>query len=171
MKTITVDLYEFDELDNEAREFAIKSLRPQAVECMSEADWKDANETMEVVQMKAGVRCWVEESSQGFYLRSAFSMDRCFKDQEEEMREFDSFLYKMSKWSGMTWADELVTSICATAKFDKQRSYEANVGRILVKFCEEVSLQTFSYYNEESVIEWIGIQSFDFMADGKVFNP
>lgn len=170
MRQVTINLYQFAELSEEAKAFAIKTLREDAATSMAECDWMDANESFECAQMKAGVRCQIDDSSQGHSLRRAFLTDKYFSSQKEEIKEFKQFQKKMANWKAGTWSDQLITRICVNAEYDMSKCYEVNVGQLFVRFFDEVYWQTCDYWGDKCVIDYINGQSYEFTEDGRVFN-
>lgn len=168
MRTIEVNLYQFSELNEKARKFAIDSLRERSVEVNSDMDWSDANDCMEKVKEIANVRVSIQQSSQGFYADHY----HCNYEEYEltDKEQFENFRKcYLDYYTEDMWCDTTMHKIVREWTFDERRSYASNVAWMLVDFCEQIWRSTLDYYDDVSVIEWIDAQCFEFTEEGKVY--
>ena len=92
MRTIETTLYEFGELNQEAKQTAVKSLREQAAECGSDADWEDAIESIKAIKKMAGIKCDIQFSSQGHYCSHYRLAYESYPSDEEEREMWDGLM-------------------------------------------------------------------------------
>ena len=169
MRTIETTLYEFGELNQEAKQTAVKLLRERCYCANAECNWEDARATIKTVEETAGVRCDINESSQGFYVNNAFR--RGESDFMSENDEFEMFRHKyIREFKEMLWCDQIMLDIVKNYVYEERRCYESNVAWMIVKFCEQIYDLTLDYYEDDNVEEWIRMQDFEFTEDGRLYN-
>ena len=168
MRTIQFNVYQFDELKDFAKEQAIKSLKQTAFECYAEGEWEDANRTIERVEEMTHVKCDIQQSSQGFYYRWA-TTDLSPLDDEDERKRFEMFKKDIMVQESQSWADDLMEKVFDNAVFNNKHSYEGNIARQLVRFCDEVYLNTMDFFDDETTIEYIYDNDIEFNEDGKPY--
>lgn len=170
MRTIETTVYEFDELTQDAKQKAIDLMREQCYCANCEWTWDDANETIKVLEETAGVRCNIQESSQGFYVQNAFRRGDVDYDLTDK-QEFDKFRKRyIEQFKEDLWCDNIMLNIVQTYQYCDRMCYESNVGRMLVKFCEWINDDCLTYFKDENVEEWICGQDFEFTEDGRVYH-
>ena len=169
MRTITTNLYRYDELTDSAKQNAINHLRERCVECASEADWMDANDTLKRVKEIAHVRVSIQNSSQGYYTDWYTNTNEQYDLTDRE--EFAKFKQDFEdEFVSGTWSGNIMQSIINAAEWDDVRSgYVSNVAWLLVKFCEQIEYITLEYYKDECVEEWIEGQDFEFYENGRTY--
>lgn len=170
MRTIETTLYEFGELNQEAKQTAVKLLRERCYCANAEWTWEDARATIKTVEETAGVRCDINESSQGFYVNHAFRRgevryDLSDKDEFEQFRKNFIDQYKESMW-----CDYIMLKVVEEWQFEHHRSYAGNVAWMIVSFCEKIEHGCLSYFDDDCVKDWIDAQDFEFTEDGKLYQ-
>jgi len=170
MRTIETTLYEFGELNQEAKQTAVKLLRERCYCANADWTWEDARATIKTVEETAGVRCDINESSQGFYVNHAFRRgdvryDLSDKDEFEEFRK----VY-IKQFKEMLWCDRIMLDIVKNYPYCERRCYEQNVAWMIVKFCEKINDDCMCYFEDDNVEEWIRMQDFEFTEDGRLYQ-
>lgn len=169
MRTIETTLYEFGELNQEAKQTAVKLLRERCYCANAEWTWEDASATIKTVEETACVRCDINESSQGFYVNNAFR--RGESDYISEKDEFEMLRSKyIREFKEMLWCDQIMLDIVKNYQYCERRCYEQNVAWMIVKFCEKINDTCLDYYDDDAVEEWIEGQDFEFTEDGRLYN-
>lgn len=169
MRTIETTLYEFGELNQEAKQTAVKLLRERCYCANAEWTWEDARATIKTVEETAGVRCDINESSQGFYVNHAFR--RGESDFMSEKDEFEMFRHKyIREFKEMLWCDRIMLDIVKNYPYCERRCYEQNVAWMIVKFCEKINDDCMCYFEDDNVEEWILTQDFEFTEDGRLYQ-
>lgn len=170
MRTIETTLYEFGELNQEAKQTAVKLLRERCYCANAEWTWEDACATIKTVEETAGVRCDINESSQGFYVNNAFRRGEVRYDlsDKDEFEEFRKVYIKQFK--EMLWCDQIMLDIVKNYQYCERRCYEQNVAWMIVKFCEKINDDCMCYFEDDNVEEWIRMQDFEFTEDGRLYN-
>lgn len=170
MRTIETTLYQYSELNEQAKQYAIKALRQRCFEANAEWTWDDANATIKTVEETAGVRCDINESSQGFYVNNAFRRGDVHYDLSDK-DEFEVFRKNyIEQYKEMLWCDQIMLKIVKEWEFDERRSYAGNVDWMIVKFCEKINDDCMCYFDDDAVEEWIEGQDFEFTEDGRLYN-
>ena len=172
MRTIITNLYQYSELNEQAKRYAINHLRERAVECASESDWMDANDTLKRVKEIAHVRVSIQQSSQGYYADWYTNTNTYEQYGLTDKDEFYKFKqdFENEFVPGM-WCDYIMQAIVRSTEWDNVRiSYASNVAWMLVKFCEAMEDNTVLYYKDECVEEWICSQDFEFTEYGRLYN-
>ena len=169
MRTIETTVYQFNELSDKAKKKALELLRQDCYCYYANTDWHDAQETMKQVEEIAHVKCDIEESSQGFYVRWYQNTNEQYDLSDRQ--EFDKFKEDFERdFVSGTWSDEIICDIMKKAEFDEQRSYAGNVSWLLVDFCSEINSQTLGYFEDQQVEEYIEWNDIEFLEDGRVYN-
>ena len=169
MRTIETTLYKYSELNEQAKEYAIKALRERCYCANAEWTWEDASATIKTVEETAGVRCYINESSQGFYVNNAFR--RGESDFMSEKDEFEMFRHKyIREFKEMLWCDRIMIDIVKNYPYCERRCYEQNVAWMIVKFCEKINDDCMCYFEDDNVEEWILTQDFEFTEDGRLYQ-
>lgn len=170
MRTIETTLYEFGELNQEAKQTAIKLLRERCYCSNADWTWEDARATIKTVEETAGVRCDINESSQGFYVNNAFRRGEVHYDlsDKDEFEEFRKVYIKQFK--EMLWCDQIMLNIVKNYQYCERRCYEQNVAWMIVKFCEKINDDCMCYFEDDNVEEWIRMQDFEFTEDGRLYQ-
>ena len=171
MRTIEINLYQYDELNKEAKQYAIEHLREQCYISNAEWTWEDANQTIDKVKEVAGIWCDIDESSQGWYVNSAHETNTDFYDDRDDEVKFAEFLQRYrDQYKEMLWCDNSMLNIVQTYQYDERRSYASNVAWMIVKFCRIISDECLLYFHDDNVEEWILVQEFEFTEDGRLYN-
>lgn len=170
MRTIETTLYEFGELNQEAKQTAVKLLREQAAECGSDADWEDANESIKAIEKMAGIKCDIQFSSQGHYCRHYRLAYESYPSDEEEREMWDGLMDNLRKYEGGVWSDDMLRDILLEYEYDEHRGYAGSVAWAIVEFCDKVYLNTCDYYDDDYVSEWIEGNNFEFREDGRLYH-
>lgn len=170
MRTIETTLYEFGELNQEAKQTAVKLLRERCYCANAEWTWEDARATIKTVEETACVRCDINESSQGFYVNHAFRRGEVRYDlpDKDEFEEFRKVYIKQFK--EMLWCDQIMLDIVKNYQYCERRCYEQNVAWMIVKFCEKINDDCMCYFEDDNVEEWIRMQDFEFTEDGRLYQ-
>ena len=168
MRTVTVKLYEFDELNEQAKQIAIEELKQASFDASSESDWNDANETIRRIKEMAGVDLDIQFSLQGPYVKWGY--DKTHEYELTDQQQFENLRKSVKNGMTYTWADDMMIETFDEATFDRRRRYLDNVGDVLLAFCTKVYRETLAYLDEESVIEYIGMNEYEFTEDGRVCN-
>lgn len=169
MRTIETTLYEFGELNQEAKQTAVKLLRERCYCANAEWTWEDASATIKTVEETAGVCCDINESSHGFYVNNAFR--RGESDFMSEKDEFEMFRHKyIREFEEMLWCDRIMLDIVKNYPYCERRCYEQNVAWMIVKFCEKINDDCMCYFEDDNVEEWIRMQDFEFTEDGRLYQ-
>lgn len=169
MRTITTTLYQYSELNEQAKKDAIKALRGRCAEANAEWTWEDANQTTKTVEEIGHVWCDIQQSSQGFYANHYHNKDEQYDLTDRE--EFEQFRKNyIEQYKEMLWCDNMMLKIVKEWEFDERRSYAGNVAWMIVKFCEQIYDLTLDYYEDDCVEEWIGGQDMEFTEDGRLYN-
>lgn len=169
MRTITTTLYQYSELNEQAKKHAIDCLRQQAYGCMADSDWDDANKTIQQVQDIAQVKCEICSSSQGHYVRWCKDISEEYDMTDSE--QFEDFKRRfLEEFETNTWSDDMMHSLMQDAEFDDKRSYAGNISWLIAAFCNDVELDTIAYLEDDCVEEWICGQYFEFTEDGRLYQ-
>ena len=169
MRTIETTLYQYSELNEQAKQYAIKALRQRCFEANAEWTWDDANETTKTVEEVGHIYCDIQQSSQGFYANHYHNNDEdCDLTYQEEFEQFRKNY--IEQYKEMLWCDHMMLKIVKEWEFDERRSYAGNVAWMMVKFCEEIYDECLEYYKDDCVEEWIEGQDFEFTEDGRLYN-
>ena len=170
MRTIETTLYEFGELNQEAKQTAVKLLRERCYCANAEWTWEDARATIKTVEETAGVRCDINESSHGFYVNHAFRRGEVHYDlsDKDEFEEFRKVYIKQFK--EMLWCDRIMLDIVKSYPYCERRCYEQNVAWMMVDFCERINDDCMCYFEDDNVEEWILMQDFEFTEDGRLYQ-
>lgn len=165
MRTIEIKVYEFDELSEQAQQKAIDILRERAARQACDADWEDAQGSIRQLEDIAHVKTDIEYSSHGFYARWYKNTAPNYDITDEQ--EFDEFKKNFEEqFKGDMWCDDMLYNVLHDAEFC-DKSYEYNIAKILLKFCEDVERTTLGYYDDGYVIEWIHGNDIMFYEDGR----
>lgn len=165
MKTIEIKVYEFGELSEQAQQKAIDILRERCAREACDADWEDAQGSVRQLEDIAHVKTDIEYSSQGFYARWYKNTEPNYELTDEQ--EFDEFKKNFEEqFKGDMWSDDILYDAVKDAEFCG-KSYEYNIAKILLKFCEDVEQSTLCYYDDDYVIEWILGNDIMFFEDGR----
>lgn len=173
MRTIETTLYEFGELNQEAKQTAVKLLRERCYCANAEWTWEDARATIKMVEETACVRCDINESSQGFYVNHAFRRGEVssFYYDMTDQQEFEVFRKKyVREFKEMLWCDQIMLDIVKNYQYCERRCYEQNVAWMIVKFCEKINDDCMYYFKDDNVEEWIRMQDFEFTEDGRLYQ-
>lgn len=170
MRTIETTLYQYSELNEQAKEYAIKAMKGRCFEANAERDWDDANETIKTTEETFCVSCDIRESSQGFYVNHAFRRGEVRYDlsDKDEFEEFRKVYIKQFK--EMLWCDQIMLDIVKNYPYCERRCYEQNVAWMIVKFCEKINDDCMCYFEDDAVEEWIEGQDFEFTEDGRLYQ-
>lgn len=170
MRTITTNLYQYSELNEQAKQYAIKSLRDRCYEANSRTDWLDANDTITQVEEIANVNVSIQQSSQGYYVEYAWRRNGDYYDKTDQ-EEFEDFrLDYINQFKENLWCDHMMLKLVKEWEYDERRSYAGNVAQVLVKFCEKIEHGCLSYFDDDAVDDWIECQDFEFTEDGKLYQ-
>lgn len=165
MRTITINVYEFGELSEQAQQKAIDILRERAARQACDQDWNEARESLRKLEEIAHVKTDIEYSSQGFYARWYTNTEPNYDITDEQ--EFDKFKKDFEEqFAGDMWCDDMLYVAVHIAEFCG-KSYEYNIANILLKFCKEVEQSTLGYYDDAYVIEWLLGNDIMFFEDGR----
>lgn len=169
MRTIEINVYEFEELSEQAKQKAIDILRERAARQACVQDWNEASESVRKLEEIAHVKTDIEYSSQGFYSRWYKNTNP--DDELTDEQAFDKFKEEfMEHFTGDMWSDDMLYDIVTGARFEDNNSYEWNIASILLSFCKKVEEGTLGYYEEDYVSEWIIGNEIFFYEDGRVYN-
>lgn len=168
MRTIETTLYEFEELTEQAKQEAIKHLRQEAFECMSEVDWNDADDTIKRAKELANITASIEQSSQGFYTRWVRYRNEYDDTPNEQL--FEQYKQSIHEMHTDTWSDEMLQDLVNDFQYDHRRGYAQNVCDTLLKLCEQVYHNTLAYFDDINVVEYILMNDFEFHSNGKVYK-
>lgn len=170
MRTIETTLYQYSELNEQAKQTAVKLLRERCYCANADWTWEDASTTIKTVEETAGVRCDINESSQGFYVNHTFRRGEVHYDLSDK-NEFEVFRKNyIEQYKEMLWCDQIMLKIVNEWEFDERRCYEQNVAWMIVKFCEKINDDCMCYFEDDAVEEWIEGQDFEFTEDGRLYN-
>lgn len=173
MRTITTTLYQYSELNQEAKQTAVKLLRERCYCANAEWTWEDASATINTVEETACVRCDINESSHGFYVNHAFRKGEVcsFYYDITDQQEFEVFRKRyVREFKEMLWCDQIMLDIVKNYQYCERRCYEQNVAWMIVKFCEKINDDCMCYFEDDNVEEWIRMQDFEFTEDGRLYN-
>ena len=173
MRTIETTLYEFGELNQEAKQTAVKLLRERCYCANADWTWEDARATIKTIEETACVRCDINESSQGFYVNHAFRKGEVcsFYYDITDQQEFEVFRKRyVREFKEMLWCDQIMLDIVKNYQYCERRCYEQNVAWMIVKFCEKINDDCMCYFEDDNVEEWIRMQDFEFTEDGRLYQ-
>lgn len=169
MRTITTTLYQYSELNEQAKKDAIRALRGRCAAANAEWTWEDANQTTKTVEEIGHVYCDIQQSSQGFYANHYHNKDEQYDLTDRE--EFEQFRKNyIEQYKEMLWCDDMMLKIVKEWEFDERRSYAGNVAWMMVKFCEKINDDCMCYFEDDNVEEWIEGQDFEFTEDGRLYQ-
>ena len=169
MRTIETTFYKYSELNEQAKEYAIKALRNRCFEANAEWTWYDANETTKTVEEIGHIYCDIQQSSQGFYANHYHNKDEQYDLTDKE--EFEQFRERyIDEFKESLWCDHMMLKLVKEWEYDERRSYAGNVAWMMVDFCEQIYDLTLDYYDDDAVEEWILTQDFEFTEDGRLYQ-
>lgn len=170
MRTIETTLYQYSELNEQAKQYAIKALRGMCYEANAEWTWNDANETIKTTEETFCVSCDIRESSQGFYVQSSWRRGEVHYDMSDK-DEFEVFRKRfIEQLKEDLWCDRTMLDTVKSYVYEERRCYESNVAWMIVQFCEKINDTCLDYYDDDAVEEWIEGQDFEFTEDGRLYN-
>jgi hypothetical protein len=165
MRTIETTLYEFGELNQDAKQTAIDNLREPCVQSLCSSDMDDAMESQKLLEAIAHVKADIEYSSHGYHCRWYKNTDPQYDKTDKDL--FDQFKKDFEEqFRGLTWAHDLLYEIVQDYSFNDGYSYENNIASILVEFANKVERCWLCYYDDDYVIEWIYANEFMFYECG-----
>lgn len=167
MKTITLGIYSFDELSEEAKKYAIANIRTRAFNSYSDHDWEDEYEARKRFLNLAQVRLSIQQSSQGFYCQWNEETNPDYSKSEEQC--LHDLKYKMEESQDENWVDMLYHEKCLTYVPNQQKSYPSYVADIVINVCEEIYRKTIDYFEEDYTIDYIKELDLEFLENGKEY--
>lgn len=172
MKEIKIEVYSFDELSYEVQNKVLNDLRPKVRQRQVEANWSDVSETIDKLEKIAGVTVDLQSSSQGHYYRS-YRGESAYYPHSDEVKDKD--MWKMFMWDVFTmeqatWSDELAFDSLKDYVFDDRNSFESNFAQSLVEYCNKVERDYGDDPDDMEVAEFIEINDYQFLSDGRVYD-
>ena len=156
----TLNLYEFNELNDVAQKRAIEEMRNRCYEENSNLDFNDAFETKRKIIKLAGV----VPSYYGFAYASPNELyNKTLADK------FTIFMDKVdNNFAIDTIFDSIIKDIIDEWDFSKETDYLETIGYIIIELDEIVTTNTYRYKEDECVINYIKINDkFRFLEDGR----
>ena len=168
MKTVTLELYSFDELSETAKTKAIALFKERAAEDYSDFDWRLEQESEEWFLNLAGVKLCIEQSSQGFYCRWHTEINPDYdKTDEEQFRKLQQLIQDEYEDNNFNL---LFKSECLNYRPNNTQSYSSYVADVVIAVCKKVYLRTMDYYNDTATIDYIRDNDFQFLKDGRRYK-
>lgn len=173
MKTIALNLYTLDELDENAKKVARKQCG-EFSDIAAQASWDDAQSTLDTLQEMTRCTFNIDESSHGFYTKVTDNKynDYPYYDDRHDDRRFNRLRAKIKEMKTNLWTDDLLKDAAARTEYDSGNRWEdfaTALGRIVDKFCTMVNNDSWQYYSDEYIDSEIKQSECYFLKSGKLY--